>query len=107
MSKWTKNKGKDKILEQRKAYAKINRRDRSKASIEVMREKGRLKYTFAYECWKFTKKGILSPKGLTWAAVFEEKWGTPLQVYVEAEQQRQREKQLDHNTLVDPTSPLP
>jgi hypothetical protein len=107
MSKWAKHKVKDKILEQRKAYAKINQRDKSKASIEVMKEKEHLKYCFARECWLLSKKKKLSPKGLTWDAVFEEKWGTPLRVYVEAEQQRQREKQLDHNTLVDQTSPLP
>ena len=106
MSKWTKNKKKDKRLDERKAYARINKRDRSKASMEVMKEKGRLQYTFARECWLLSqKKNNLSPKGLTWDSVFEKKWGTPLKVYIAAEQQRQRENVSTRNIQSDPDLP--
>ena len=106
MSKWTKHKGgKNKLLEQRKAYAKINSRGRSKASVELMRQKESLQYYFARDCWMLSKKGILSPKGLTWDSVFERKWGTPLKVYVAAEQQRQRENVSVRNIQSDPDLP--
>lgn len=106
MSKWTKHKGgKDKALEQRKAYAKINRRVKSKASVEVMKQKASLQYHFARHCWILSKKGVLSPKGLTWDSLFERKWGTPLRVYVAAEQQRQRGNESVRNIQSDPDLP--
>ena len=106
MSKWSKHKGgKDKVLEQRKAYAKINRRVKGRASAEVMKQKDSLKYHFARHCWMFSKRGVLSPKGLTWDSVFERKWGTPLRVYVAAEQQRQRENESVRNIQSDPDLP--
>lgn len=106
MSKWTKNKvGKDKALEERKAYAKINRRVKGSASADVMGQKASLQYHFARHCWMLSKKGVLSPKGLTWDSVFERKWGTPLKVYVAAEQQRQRENVSIRNIQSDPDLP--
>jgi hypothetical protein len=103
MSKWSKSKKKDKLLEQRRAYAKIN----SRGAREATKHKDSLRYHFAKECYELSKKKALSPKGMTWDSVFERHWGTPLGVYVRAEQQRQKERQLDHSKLVDQSSPLP
>ena len=105
MSKWTKHRAKDKLLEQKRAYAKINSRSSSPAAKELLKHRESLQYHFARECYRLSKRKALSPKGMTWDSIFERHWKIPLNVYVRAEQQRQRENVSIRNIQSDPDLP--